>query len=114
MRTFTHQLAEMSAARQDSSYARRLQSSLGDRDLIIGVDRLDYSKGLPERLHSYECLLQTYPEHLAQVVLLQIAAPSRIDIRGYQEIKRELEARLQETLSVGSIQSALKRLEENC
>jgi trehalose 6-phosphate synthase len=61
------------------------------RQLIIGVDRLDYSKGIPERLkHSNGCS-GNYPENLGKVSMLQIAPISRGDVDAYSELRRELE-----------------------
>ncbi len=71
---------------------QRLDESLGDRALIIGVDRLDYTKGLPERFRGFEQLLERYPEHRNQVTFLQIAPVSRGDVAQYRTLKRELDA----------------------
>lgn len=65
---------------------------LGGRVQIIGVDRLDYTKGLPERFASYERLLEDYPDLRGRVSYLQIAPPSRGQVKAYQEIRHELEA----------------------
>ncbi|MBN8891459.1 MAG: trehalose-6-phosphate synthase [Rhodospirillales bacterium 70-18] len=70
--------------------ARRLLDSLAGRALILGVDRLDYSKGLPERLAGYERLLRRFPEHHARVTMLQIAPVSRGDVSQYRTLRREL------------------------
>lgn len=70
---------------------RRLVDSLGGRKLILGVDRLDYSKGLSYRFHAVGRLLTERPEWRSRVTYLQIAAPSRIEIGRYREAKRELE-----------------------
>lgn len=58
---------------------------------IIGVDRLDYSKGLPERLHAYRRLLQKYPTIQKRVTLMQIAPPTRESVEAYGDIREELE-----------------------
>ena len=81
------------AARQSlgTDIHRRLVASMNARTLVTGVDRLDYSKGLWNRLHAYERLLEQYPEHHGHVVLLQIAPPSRKDVRAYENIRQELE-----------------------
>ncbi|HEX3991088.1 MAG TPA: trehalose-6-phosphate synthase [Acetobacteraceae bacterium] len=71
--------------------SRRLRDSMGDRALAIGVDRLDYSKGLPNRLIGFGRLLATYPEHRRKVNFLQVAARSREDNSDYQQIRRELD-----------------------
>jgi trehalose 6-phosphate synthase len=65
--------------------------SLGGRDLIIGVDRLDYSKGLVQRFLAYERLLEKYPNTQQFVTLMQIAPPTRTGVRTYDEIRHELE-----------------------
>ncbi|WP_421622011.1 alpha,alpha-trehalose-phosphate synthase (UDP-forming) [Alkalilimnicola ehrlichii] len=74
-----------------SQQGRRLQASLGDRRLIIGVDRLDYSKGLDIRFEAYRRMLERRREHRARVVYLQIAPISRGEVPEYDEIRRELE-----------------------
>jgi trehalose 6-phosphate synthase len=62
-----------------------------DMKTIIGVDRLDYTKGLPERLRGFECLLESYPQHRRHVRLVQIASPTRETLPVYQEIREEVE-----------------------
>jgi trehalose 6-phosphate synthase len=69
----------------------RMRESLAGRRMIVGVDRLDYSKGLPERLLGYEHFLASHPEMLEQVFLLQIAPTSRDEVEAYQDIRIELE-----------------------
>jgi trehalose 6-phosphate synthase len=71
--------------------ARRLRESLSGRALAIGVDRLDYSKGLPNRLIAFGRLLANYPEHRRGVSFLQIAPRSREDNSNYQQLRRELD-----------------------
>jgi trehalose 6-phosphate synthase len=61
------------------------------RNHIIGVDRLDYSKGLPDRFRSFRRLLEQYPEHRKSTVLMQIAPPTREELTAYAEIRTELE-----------------------
>ena len=73
------------------AYYRMRQSSSG-RDMIIGVDRLDYSKGLEERFLGYERLLQGEEKLHGEVFLLQIAPPSRGDVQSYREIRASLDA----------------------
>jgi trehalose 6-phosphate synthase len=73
--------------------ARRLHESLGDRALVLGVDRLDYSKGLPQRFDAFGRMLYSYPQHRRQVNFLQIAARSRQEVGSYQTLRRELDRR---------------------
>lgn len=81
------------AARQcaDNDAARRLSRSLLGRKLILGVDRLDYSKGLIERFAAYERFLETYPQNIGRVTFMQIAPLSRGDVHAYAEIRAALE-----------------------
>ncbi len=69
----------------------QLQASTLDKKVIIGVDRLDYSKGVEERFQGYERFLVNNPERTNSVVLLQIAPPSRGEVHTYQEIRERLE-----------------------
>ncbi len=71
---------------------QRLITSAVGRQVIVGVDRLDYSKGLQERFLAYEQLLTTRPELREKLFLLQIAPPSRGDVPSYQQIRAELNA----------------------
>ena len=75
----------------DSESTRRLRKRVGKRLWLIGVDRLDYSKGLVERFHSFERLLETRPEYRGKVTLMQIAPPTRSEVPEYREIRRNLE-----------------------
>ena len=58
---------------------------------IIGVDRLDYTKGLPQKFHAFARFLEKYPENCGQVVLTQIAPPTRESVEAYTDIRTELE-----------------------
>nr|WP_298685687.1 trehalose-6-phosphate synthase [uncultured Dongia sp.] len=83
--------AAMATKAERSVETKRLLSSLVGRDLVIGVDRLDYSKGLPNRFTAFGKLLQNYPEHRQKVSYLQVAARSREDVSEYQALRRELD-----------------------
>jgi trehalose 6-phosphate synthase len=76
------------AHRQNS--VQRLRESLQDRTLAIGVDRLDYSKGIPQRFEAFGDFLARHPERHGKVTLLQIAPTSRGDVLEYQKIKGQL------------------------
>ena len=84
--------AQMAVSAEAVRASQRLSRSLLGRKLIIGVDRLDYSKGIPERLRAYETLLQNYPAQRRQVTFVQISAPSREDVPEYAEIRSQVEA----------------------
>lgn len=71
--------------------AQRVLSSTRHRTAMVGVDRLDYSKGLPERLDGIGRFFDRYPDRVHDLVFIQIAPPSRSDIGSYQKIRAELE-----------------------
>jgi trehalose 6-phosphate synthase/phosphatase len=62
-----------------------------DQQIVLGVDRLDYTKGIPERIMAFQRLLERYPEHRENVVLLQIAVPSRSQVAEYRDLKRQID-----------------------
>jgi trehalose 6-phosphate synthase/phosphatase len=59
--------------------------------LILGSDRLDYSKGIPERLRAFRTALERYPELRGRVVLIQVVVPSRVEIPKYHEFKERID-----------------------
>jgi trehalose 6-phosphate synthase len=61
------------------------------RTNIIGVDRLDYTKGLPDRFRAFKRLLELYPQNCKAVTLMQIAPPTREEVKAYADIRHELE-----------------------
>ena len=69
----------------------RLEESLAGRALILGVDRMDYSKGLPHRFRGFAQLLRRFPDHRNHVRYLQIAPVSRGDVAQYRALRRELD-----------------------
>ncbi len=81
-------LADSPAAEQTF---RSMRESANGRAMIVGVDRLDYSKGLEERFLGYERFLSENPEERKEVFLLQIAPPSRGTVESYQHIRNTLE-----------------------
>jgi trehalose 6-phosphate synthase len=85
------EIRALSAEADTSKSVRRMVKSLDGRQLIIGVDRLDYSKGLHQRFLAYERLLEKYPNAQNNVLLMQIAPPTRVGVRAYDEIRAELE-----------------------
>jgi trehalose 6-phosphate synthase len=80
--------ATRATARRDVT---RFRESLGGRRLIFGVDRLDYSKGLPQRLNGYADLLKRFPQHRGRVTFPQCAPVSRGEVRHDRMLRRELD-----------------------
>ncbi len=75
-----------------SMEVRRLADSVHGRSLVIGVDRLDYSKGIAQRFKAIEKLLEEHPEHRREVDYLQVTPHSRDELPHYRALRRELEA----------------------
>jgi trehalose-6-phosphate synthase len=66
---------------------RQIKSRFGDCKLIVGIDRLDYIKGVPQKIHAMEVFLSQHPEWVGKVVLVQLAIPSREDVEEYQSLR---------------------------
>ena len=81
----------LAASPQVVSQAKKLRSEHGNRKLILGVDRLDYSKGIPERLTAFGRALEQHPELNSETTLLQVVVPSRTGVQQYQWLKRDIE-----------------------
>jgi trehalose 6-phosphate synthase len=74
-----------------SETAWHIHEQLPERTLVLGVDRLDYTKGLPERLKAMETFLERYPDLHGKVTLIQVTVPSREEVPEYQRMREELE-----------------------
>jgi len=68
-----------------------LSEAIAGRRLILGVERLDYTKGIPERLRAYAQLLREDPSLVDRVMMIQIAVPSRVEVDEYRELKAEVD-----------------------
>ena len=75
-----------------STWYKRLHKHPGNRRWVLGVDRLDYSKGIAERFLSFKRLLERYPDYRNHVTLIQIAPLSRSEVPEYKKIRAELES----------------------
>lgn len=71
--------------------ARELHVLLPERRLVLGIDRLDYTKGIPHRLNAFHNLLSRYPQLQGKVSLIQVVLPSRVGIYEYDELKTTIE-----------------------
>jgi len=71
--------------------ARKAPINKNEKRMILGVDRLDYTKGILERLRSFERLLELHPEYREQIRFLQLAVPSRSQVQEYRKLKREID-----------------------
>ncbi len=87
----TESFATMARSAQTDTSTRRLAESLGERALVMSVDRLDYTKGLPHRVAAISRLLDRHPSYRRRVNFLQVAAVSRQDVPDYQRLRRDLD-----------------------
>jgi trehalose 6-phosphate synthase len=84
----TEPFARLARRAIETAFVREVLDSLSGRAMIIGVDRLDYSKGIPERLNAFECFLANFPDWRGKVTYLQITPRSRTGIAEYADIGR--------------------------
>jgi len=85
------EIEELCGSEESLAEYEALATDYEGQKVILGVDRLDYTKGLPEKLLGYEALLEQHLELHGKVSLIQIAAPSRTRVAEYQELQRELD-----------------------
>ncbi|MCY4653842.1 MAG: trehalose-6-phosphate synthase, partial [Dehalococcoidia bacterium] len=83
---------EMALSQVPTPVSRFLDDFPEDRQLLVGVDRLDYTKGIAHRMQAVERLLEDYPEMVGRVTLVQISAPSRVNIPEYAEEREQVES----------------------
>ncbi|PNE09993.1 MAG: alpha,alpha-trehalose-phosphate synthase (UDP-forming) [Beijerinckiaceae bacterium] len=84
--------AQEARAAEKNSTVKRMLASLDGRDLVIGVDRLDYSKGLKQRMAAFATFLERSPQAArARVTMLQITPKSRSEVPEYARLQRDLE-----------------------
>ncbi len=82
---------EMAASEDVERAAEELKEELGTEFIIVGIDRLDYTKGVLSRLLAFEEFLQENPEYHERVAFFQVATPSRTEVESYQQLKREVD-----------------------
>lgn len=87
---------EAAAKAEHAPSVKRLISTLAGQKLLIGVDRLDYSKGIEERIQSFCSYLGAHPEELRRVTYLQVTPKSRSEVPEYRRIQQEVAARVGE------------------
>ena len=82
---YIHKLASQPLS--DQTALKNLTSTI---TTILAVERLDYTKGIPERLQAFAAFLRRYPQYLERIQLYQIACPSRLDIETYQQLRQQV------------------------
>ena len=86
------EFAALTHAKEARDMYDTMKREYSTRRLLIGIDRLDYSKGIPNRVRAFRELLAHYPENRRSATLIQIASPSRELVDAYGDIRRELES----------------------
>jgi trehalose 6-phosphate synthase len=86
------EFAELANGAPAMEMYQRMKSEYSRRKLLVGVDRLDYSKGLPQRMRAFREFLIRNPELRSSATLIQIASPSRENVSAYTDILHELES----------------------
>jgi alpha,alpha-trehalose-phosphate synthase [UDP-forming] len=85
------EFANAATAPEVATRAQAIRDELMQNILVLGVDRMDYTKGIPERLQSFRLLLERHPELCRQITLVQVVVPSRSDIPEYKDLRQEVE-----------------------
>src|SRR5436305_1070252 len=85
------EFASHAASHEVEAGSEQLRRELAHNFIVLGVDRMDYTKGIPERLKAFRILLRRYPDLRHRVTLLQVVVPSREEIPNYKELRREVE-----------------------
>lgn len=83
----TDKFTDTAQRSEKSALVRRMRESMTGRDLIIGVDRLDYSKGITNRIEAFEHFVQNNPEYKSKVTFLQVTPKSRSEVPEYAEMQ---------------------------
>jgi trehalose 6-phosphate synthase len=91
-----HEATAVSEAVDDEMDRWRQQLGLGDGALGIGIDRIDYTKGIPERLRAIDHLLEKHPRHRERFVFVQIGVPSRTHVPQYKHLDDEIDSLVEE------------------
>jgi len=91
-----NEFAEMAASKPVSERAWFIHENLPKRQLILGVDRLDYTKGIPDKLEAFQKLLTLYPDLRQKLSLIQVVVPSREDIPKYFDLRTQIERMVSE------------------
>jgi trehalose 6-phosphate synthase len=86
----TAEFARTAVAADRNSLVRRMRASMGDRALIIGVDRLDYSKGIKQRIEAFSCFIRSNTQFRNRVTYLQITPKSRSEVPEYRKMQHEI------------------------
>ncbi|MCK4304136.1 MAG: trehalose-6-phosphate synthase [Candidatus Eisenbacteria sp.] len=90
------EFADHSATQEVADTAWYIHEDLPQRKIILGVDRLDYTKGIPQKLDAFRTALRKFPDLHEKIVLVQVVVPSRFNIPKYLDLKTEIERKVGE------------------
>jgi len=85
------EFADFAGTQEVADQAWIIHANLPRRQIVLGVDRLDYTKGIPHRLQAFDDALVRYPELRRNITLVQVVVPSRRDVEEYEKLKQEIE-----------------------
>ena len=83
--------ADEAASPDVAEHVRTLHDAFPGQQIVLGVDRLDYTKGLPHKLEAFRAALRRYPELVGKLTLVQVVVPSRTEISTYADLKDEVD-----------------------
>jgi trehalose 6-phosphate synthase len=83
--------AELATSEETETELAELREQFSGRRVLLGVDRLDYTKGIRHRLQAIELMLEREPELRGRIAFVQVAVPSRDDVKEYRELRTEVE-----------------------
>lgn len=83
--------SQESRSRASAREVAEIRSSEGTRKLVLSIDRLDYTKGIPRRLEAFDALLEQHPEWRERVTLVLVAVPSRSQVKEYRALKEDVD-----------------------
>jgi trehalose 6-phosphate synthase len=87
-----NEFSEGAKVKEVDDAAWYLHENFAGQTLVLGLDRLDYTKGIPERFLAFERMLEKYPDTIGKISLVQIVIPSRLKVGDYQELKKNLDS----------------------
>jgi trehalose 6-phosphate synthase len=85
------EISARAASREVVKATRQLAEELRGQCIVLGADRLDYTKGIPERLQAFRNALRRYPELRGKITLIQLVSPSRVGVPEYENLRGEIE-----------------------
>ena len=86
-----HYFVRNAATKEVADSAWFIHENIPDSKIMLGIDRLDYTKGIPERLQSFALALENHPELIGAITFIQVVIPSRINIPEYQQMQNDIE-----------------------